>query len=146
MRFARHEISEKKLMDLVPVANVVLLLIFCFLLSWSFVSQPGVEVKLPMTSFQSASQQGRHVVTLKAFNKDEVLIFFNEKSVDASSLKNYLKQAAEKAPGAWITLNADELVSHGVVQQVSAQMMELGFHVTIATQRTAVISHSTGTP
>lgn len=137
MRFPRHQVADQKFIDLIPVANVVLLLIFFFLLTWSFVQQPGIPVKLPFSSYQSASQQGRHVITLKSFNREEVLIFFDEKSVDLNGLKQHLTIAAQEGRGSWLTLNADESVPHGTVQQVIGQMMEMGFNVNIATQRSA---------
>lgn len=137
MRFSRHQVVDRKLVDLIPVANVVLLLIFFFLLTWSFVQQPGIPVKLPSSNYQSASQQGRHVITLKSFNRNEVLIFFDEKSVDLTGLKQHLNLASQEGKGAWMTLNADESVPHGSVQQVIGQMMEKGFNVNIATQRSS---------
>ncbi len=121
-------------LELTPVVNVVMLLIFFFLLSWSFVLQPGVEVRLPVTSFPVASNQGRHVITLKTFGKDDVMLFFDEKSVDETQLKTALDAVAEKFFGDWITLNADESVPQGRLQQVAALAMSRGFHVTVATQ------------
>ena len=135
MRFSRHHIGGSKLVDLVPVANVVLLLIFFFLLSWSFVLQPGIEVRLPETRFRTASQQGRHMITLKLGAKDALILFFDEKSVDLDGLRKRLEVASEKSHGDWITINADHSVSHGDVQQVADMAMQQGFHVTIATQR-----------
>ncbi len=121
-------------LELTPVVNVVMLLIFFFLLSWSFVLQPGVEVRLPVTSFPVASNQGRHVITLKTSGKDDVMLFFDEKSVDETQLKTALDTVAEKFFGDWITLNADESVPQGRLQQVAALAMSRGFHVTVATQ------------
>jgi biopolymer transport protein ExbD len=135
MRFSRHSINQQRVIDLIPVANVILLLMFFFLLSWSFVLQPGVEVKLPSTNFLSASQQGRFTVTLKSTSKEDSLIFFDEKNVSIEEFPALVKQAAEKSRGDWITLNADESVPHGQVQRVVSLLMESGFHVTIATQR-----------
>ncbi len=139
MRLGSHQVVEKRLVDLVPVVNVVLLLTFFFLLSWSFVLQPGVEVRLPSTPLSTTTQQGRHVVTLKPVSRDEVLIFFDDDRVDLEHLRSRLKRSAEESPDEWITLNADESVSHGHVQQVTALAMEFGLHITIAMQRT----HST---
>ncbi|MBI4023959.1 MAG: biopolymer transporter ExbD [Verrucomicrobia bacterium] len=139
MRFPRHNTGEQHLLDLVPVVNVVLLLTFFFLLSWSFVLQPGVEVRLPVTSYPSTSQQGRHIITLKSSTKDDVLMFFDEKSVDRDGLRASIRTASERHFGDWITLNADDSISHGKVQEVAAVAMERGFRVTIATQRTTSV-------
>jgi biopolymer transport protein ExbD len=135
MRFAHHQsVKDQKFMDLVPIVNVVLLLVFFFLLSWSFVLQPGVEVRLPSTPFSSATPQGRHVVTLKMSGSD-VLYFFDEKSVSVEDLMDALRKAAEQNRGDWITLTSDESVSHGRVTQIATEIMQLGFHVTEATQQ-----------
>jgi len=129
----RHQ-REERLVDLIPVVNVVLLLCLFFLLSWSFVRQPGIEVRLPSTSFSSASPQGRHVITLKSTAK-ETQMFFDEERVHENGLRTSLKMASGGKPtGDWITLNVDESVSHGEVQRVAAFAIENGFFVTIATQ------------
>lgn len=137
MRLLRQPASEARFLDLAPVANVVLLLVFFFLLSWSFVLQPGIEVRLPVTSFPGTSQQGRYVISLKAGGGEEPLIFFDEMAVDEEALKAKLAAAAEEHFADWITLNADESVPQGRVQQVVALAMQKGFRVTIATQRPA---------
>lgn len=135
MRLLRSPASETRFLELAPVANVVLLLVFFFLLSWSFVLQPGIEVRLPVTSFPTMSQQGRHVISLKAAGGDEVLMFFDEMAVNEEELKARLAAAAEKHFADWITLNADESVAQGRVQQVASLAMQKGFRVTLATQR-----------
>jgi biopolymer transport protein ExbD len=137
MRFARRTLGDQRPIDLIPVINVVLLLTFFFLLSWSFVLQPGVAVRLPNPGFSGMSQQGCHVITLKNNPQGELLIFFDEKVVTPAELRAALIQASKKNYADWITLNADESVSHGNVQQVVGWAMEQGFKVTIATQRTA---------
>lgn len=137
MRLLRSPASDTRFLELAPVANVVLLLVFFFLLSWSFVLQPGIEVRLPVTSFSTTSQQGRHVISLKAAGGDQVLMFFDEMAVNEEALKAKLAAAAEKNFADWITLNADESVAQGRVQQVAALAMQKGFRVTLATQRPA---------
>jgi biopolymer transport protein ExbD len=135
MRFFNTTISREqpRLLDLVPMVNVVLLLVFFFLLSWSFVLQPGVEVRLPAAGINSVTQQGKHVVTLK-MNGSEVMIYFDETYLKRAEFAERLRLVSEKSPGEWITLNADEAVAHGVVQGIAAQIIHHGFRVTLATQ------------
>ena len=71
MRLNRQLVMEQRPLELTPVVNVIMLLVFFFLLSWSFVLQPGVEVRLPITAFPATSPQGRHVVTLKATSESD---------------------------------------------------------------------------
>ncbi|MCC7518510.1 MAG: biopolymer transporter ExbD [Verrucomicrobiae bacterium] len=135
MRLSRQSASEARFLELAPVANVVLLLIFFFLLSWSFVLQPGIEVRLPVTSFPTTSRQGHYVISLKAAGGGETLMFFDEMAMDEAGLKAKLAEVAEQHFAEWITLNADESVPQGRVQQVAALAMQKGFRVTVATQR-----------
>jgi biopolymer transport protein ExbD len=136
MRFHSHNISQDRRIDFIPILNVILLLMFFFLLSWSFVLQPGIEVKLPSSPVPSATQQGRHVITLKASDQNDVLMFFDEKHVNEEGLRAALKTAAEKNPGDWITLNADEKVPSGRVTQAQMLIIQSGFRVTQAIQWT----------
>ncbi len=139
MRLRSHSVGDQKLVDLIPVVNVVLLLTFFFLLSWSFVLQRGVEVRLPVTNFPSTGPQGRHVITLKYVSQDRVLMLFDEQSVDMDGLRARLMGASDKTHDDWITLNAEDSISHGHVQEVVALALECKFKVTIATQRAAPV-------
>ncbi len=138
MRLRHHNIADQRLIDLVPTVNVVLLLIFFFLLSWSFVEPPGVGVRLGVDNFLIANQQGHHVITLKSITKDNVAILFDEKPVNIEKLREHLKVAAEKNPGDRITLNADDSVSNGLVQQALAMAMEYKFQVTMPTLKPTI--------
>ncbi len=134
MRFSRHQIAEQKLIDLIPVANVILLLMFFFLLSWSFVLQPGIEVRLPILGLPVATPQGQHIITLKSSSKNDFIMFFDEKTVDTEGLKLQLRLASEKNFGEWMTLNAEDSIPHGRVQEVVSFMIDRGFRVTLAVQ------------
>lgn len=140
MRFPRRTIGDQRLIELVPVMNVVLLLLVFFLINWSFVLQPGMPVHLPSTGITTVSPQGRHVITLKsrgAALRDEVDYYFDTQNVDEGGLESCLKrEASATSPGEWITLNADQSVGHGHVVRVASLAMKHGFHVTLATQQT----------
>ena len=135
MRLRNLHVGDQRLVDLVPVVNVVLLLLLFFLLSWSFIHQTGFVIRPPSVDFPAATPQGRHVVTLKA-NGADPLIFLDEKSMDWLALQVQLKILSQKSPGEWITINADDSVSHGHVQRVASWLFEYGFKATTATQRT----------
>ena len=138
MRYKHRNIAEQRLVDLVPIVNVVLLLISFFLMSWSFVLPSGVGVRLGVDNFLIANQQGHHVITLKSIAKDNVAILFNEKIVDFEKLREHLKTAAEKTPGDRITINADDSVPNGLVQQALSLAMEYKFQVTMPTLKPAI--------
>jgi biopolymer transport protein ExbD len=134
MRLIKTAPVDQKWIDLVPVLNVVLLLTFFFLLSWSFVLQPGIEIRLPSSELASANPQGRHVITLK-FVEGTLLIFLDEKKVDEGTLTQNLNAFSASENGEWLTLNADDAVPHGQVQHLATLAIEKGFRVNVATQR-----------
>ncbi len=136
MRFFNLQSADQKLIDLVPIVNIVLLLTFFFLLSWSFVLQPGVEVRLPTTNLSTTYPQSRHMITLKksVAGKEEILLYFDENSVDRETLVADLKTASQKNPGEWITLNADETISYSQVYHVAELVIQFGLRPALGNQ------------
>ncbi len=54
------------LVDVAPVLNVILLLLCFFLLSSSFIMQPGIKVDLPRSAYAEGSPASRLIVAVHA--------------------------------------------------------------------------------
>lgn len=90
------------LVDLAPVVSVVLLLLCFFLLSSSFVLQPGIKVEPPRSAFSAGTPSSRLVVAVtlspqqydadgKALKRDAIL-YFNDQIVTLDGLRAALDQ------------------------------------------------------
>jgi biopolymer transport protein ExbD len=90
------------LVDLAPVLNVILLLLCFFLLSSSFILQPGIKVSLPHSIYAEGSPASRLIVavTLSPQQFDDKgaplprqpVVYFNDQIVTLQGLRAALDQ------------------------------------------------------
>jgi len=102
--------QENKLLTIFSyssLTDIVLLLLIFFLLTSSFVAQPGLKVELPRAEAAEALDEQRVVVTLT--EKGDV--YLNNKSVTMQTLGQHLSSALQKASDQVVVINADRNVS-----------------------------------
>lgn len=130
------------LIDLTPVVNVVLLLLCFFLLSSSFVLQPGIKVDPPRTSIGVGTPASRLIVAVtlspQKFDdkgaplKREPVLYFNDQIVTLDGFR----AALDKLPATRITpsliVKADKEVPLDLITSIINVAHR--FPVVIATQ------------
>jgi biopolymer transport protein ExbD len=122
MRFKRNLTIAKGLMDMTPLIDVVLLLLIFFMLSSSFIFNPGVKVDLPEYTSTESLTRSDMVVTITK----EGLYLYNDNSILLRELQNRFKQAASENPNARLIIKAANEVPHGVVVRVMVMAKEAG--------------------
>ena len=113
--------------------DVVLNLLIFFMLSTSFVTQPGIPVNLPKASskVKSAAQEQR-TITITA---DNTLFLNDQKIQNVQELRDILTMSRQEQQGDLIVVKADESVAHGVVVTVMDIAKTSGFSkIAIATR------------
>lgn len=130
-RYRPERRLSKGLLDAAPLVDVVLLLLLFFIINTSFVLQPGIQIDLPVTSFQSGISYGSLVVTIA----QEGMVFFNDERTTLEGLGPIFMQAAHDDPEAGLLIEADGRVQHGTLVHVYNMATEAGLqHVTLATR------------
>ena len=112
-----HLLEKKKrkvTINITSLIDVVLLLLIFFMLTTSFVEQPGMKLELPETRHAQGEKSGELEISV---TKEEA-VFLNGKQTDIAALEDEIKailpQLAEKS----LTLRADKTVQHGKVVQI----------------------------
>jgi biopolymer transport protein ExbD len=122
MRFKTTLAIATGLMDMTPLIDVVLLLLIFFMLSSSFIFNPGVKVDLPeYTSSESLSESDMVVTITK-----EGLYLYHDDSILLKELHNKFRQAASANPNSRLIIKAAKEVPHGVVVRVMVMAKEAG--------------------
>lgn len=114
--------------DLVPVVTVVLLLLCFFLLSSSFVLQPGIKVDPPRSEFSEGTPSSRLIVAV-AMAPPQVdangsalpphpVLFFNDRIVTLDGLRQQLDQLPVGRGTPALVLKADRNVPLDVVTDI----------------------------
>jgi len=92
MRLKRRAKLEKGLrtLDFTPLIDVVFLLLIFFMLTSSFIFQPGIRINLPKAITSEALGKDNIVITVTAEN----LIYVNSKIATITELGSVLKEAS----------------------------------------------------
>lgn len=128
MRIRAKRTQIKSNVDMTPMLDVVFQLIIFFLVSTTFSVLPGIKMNLPSsTTSEGTSFQG---ITISA--QEDGSLYFNDKQVDYSGLKNELimfdtgKTKKEEFP---VSLEADDEVTNGTVVHIFDVIRESGYTV-----------------
>ena len=130
------------LLDLAPVVSVVLLLLCFFLLSSSFVLQPGIKVEPPRSAFSVGTPSSRLIVAVTLAPqqydvtgkplKREAVLYFNDQIVTLDGLR----AALDQLPPSRITPSLVVKADHEVPLDVITSIIDVAhrFPVVIAAQ------------
>jgi len=134
MRFKRNIKLERTLrtIDIAPLIDVVFLLLIFFMLTSSFIFQPGIRVNLPRAITSDMLSEENAIITITAEN----LIYYNQRLVTLEELSSILKKAASsRLP---VLIKADKKTSLGRIVVVWDLCRQKGVsQVNIATTPTS---------
>ena len=132
MRFRRHMKLEHGLqqIDIAPLIDMVFQLLIFFMLTSSFVMQPGIKINLPKAITSEIVKFEKIEIVVSSEN----VTYFNSKVVSTGELKNLLKQAAKREQP--ILIKADSRASLGRVVEIWDICRDLGItQINIATNQ-----------
>lgn len=91
----------------ISLTDIVLLLLIFFLLTSSFIVQPGIKVKLPKAA--SGQQDDSDKIFLTVTKKEQ--IFLNQKQISRNQLGTELRKLLQKNPEKLVVIRADKDLS-----------------------------------
>lgn len=119
--------------NITSLIDVVLLLLIFFMISTTFVTQPGIRVNLPKAAskVKNISQESNTIVV----TGDNTIYINRQKISDVQELRDRLLALRKEQQGDLIVVKADESVAHGVVVSVMDIAKTSGFsRIAIATR------------
>lgn len=129
-RLKRRTAIQKGQLDVTPLIDVVFQLLIFFMLTSSFVLQPGIQVKLPKALTSEVISSENLVILLTR----QDLLFLNEKPTTLVELAPQIKLAAEDKKT--VLLKADTGASLGRVVELWDLCREAGVpQINIATNQ-----------
>ena len=122
MRFkGRMELEHGlKQIDIAPLIDIVFQLLIFFMLTSSFVMQPGIKVNLPKAITSEVVNQENIEVVVSAEN----VIYLNGKVLTSQELNSLLNQVAKRKQP--ILIKADKRASLGRVVEIWDMCRDLG--------------------
>ena len=130
MKFKRRVFIRKGNLDIAPLVDVIFLLLIFFMLTSSFVFQPGIKVELPRAVTSDVVYEKSVIVYLTG---DEE-IYYNNRIIDLTELRSRLNIAAKK--GKSLLIKSDQSVPLGKIVSVWDMCREEGVaKINIATNQ-----------
>lgn len=132
MRFKKHIELEHGLrpFDIAPLIDIVFQLLIFFMLTSSFIMQPGIKVNLPKAVTSEVVKENNIVIVV---SRDDV-IYVNSKVFTLNELKSYLSRNNNSSRP--ILIKSDKRASLGRVVEVWDLCREIGIsQLNIATDQ-----------
>lgn len=130
MKFKRRTELKKGQIDIAPLVDVVFQLLLFFMLTSSFIFQPGIKVNLP----KAVTSEAIHEKSLVILITSSDLVYLNERAITTTELKSRLRIAAkEKKP---LLIKADRRASLGKIVEIWDMCRDTGLsQINIATSQ-----------
>ena len=132
MRFKRHMELEHglKQIDIAPLIDMVFQLLIFFMLTSSFIMQPGIKVNLP----KAVTSEAVKLENMEVIVSGENVTYLDGKVVTTQELKTKLLQVAKRNQP--ILIKADRRASLGRVVEIWDMCRDLGItQINIATNQ-----------
>lgn len=112
MKFKRRVFLEKGYLDIAPLIDVIFLLLVFFMLTSSFIFQPGIKINLPKALTSEVIQRENLIIIITGDGS----LYINERLIDQEELSSRLKIAAKELKP--ILIKADRTSPLGRVVEV----------------------------
>jgi len=106
--------NNRSFIDMAPMADIVFLLLIFFMLSSSFVVQPGIKIKLPKAVSSEIDLTKIIVIDVTK----EGRIFLNGKNYTLRNLPGVLSEELSRVKEKKVIIKADQNTRHGFVVKI----------------------------
>ncbi len=118
-------------LNITPLIDVVLMLLIFFMISTSFIFQPGIMIRLPRADHSDTTTPRGAGIIITA----EGELYFDQMRSTLDEIERHLMEYPDKSV---VLIKADQSVSHGTVVHVMNHAKNAGF------QRIAIATRSSG--
>jgi biopolymer transport protein ExbD len=110
----RDKSKRKVMINITSLIDVLFLLLIFFMVSSTFLEQPGIKLELPKAQSAVVTEQKDYTL----FVDKEGKMFLNQDEVTTENLGSRLRQVLPDMKEGALILKADQDVSHGVVVRI----------------------------
>jgi len=123
--------KRKVQINITSLIDVLFILLIFFLVTSTFLEQPGMKLELPKAKSANVEKVENMVVYIDADHQ----IFLNDKPVAIDRLENQLKDLITENEDPTLVLRADKSVPHGLVVTAMDLAKQVGFkRLVVATE------------
>ncbi|MGQ9560598.1 MAG: ExbD/TolR family protein [Candidatus Oleimicrobiaceae bacterium] len=138
MRF-RERPRRRVFINITSLIDVLFLLLIFFMVSSTFLEQPGMKLDLPASKSFEVEQQKELIVHIS----QEGQLFLGERPVELDSLKEQLQREMARDRERPLVLKADKAAAHGRVVEVMDVAKQAGVRKIVIATRVAESAEQT---
>jgi biopolymer transport protein ExbD len=127
----RERTRRRVIINITSLIDVLFLLLIFFMVSSTFLEQPGMKLDLPQTSGEELVQQKGYTLFITS---DEAL-YLNEQKISLESIPEQLKRISDEIEASGLILKADEKTRYGFVVEVMDLVKQSGIRKLIIATR-----------
>lgn len=132
MRLRRPRRNAVSLIDAAPMTDMVFQVLLFFIISSSFVVEPGIKIALPESKTAELQADKRVMITV---DKDQK-VFMDDRQIPVDELERQLKLRLPQYADRTVIIRADRSVPHGLVVRImDAAKLAGATKLAIATER-----------
>lgn len=105
---------RKTAINITSLIDVIFMLLLFFMISSTFLEQPGIKLELPAAKTEAVAEPQEYVLTVDRQGG----LFLNRQAVDLDGLEAAIRGVLPKMKDAALVLKADQEISHGLVVRV----------------------------
>jgi biopolymer transport protein ExbD len=118
-----HDKPKRKVqINVTSLIDVLFILLIFFMVSSTFLEQPGMKLELP----KAKSAQVEQIENLIIYIDRRMQIFLNDKPVAVDRLENQLRETIADNESPTLVLRADKEVPHGLVVTIMDVAKQVG--------------------
>jgi biopolymer transport protein ExbD len=118
----RDKSKKRVIINITSLIDVLFLLLIFFIVSSTFLEQPGMKLDLPQTSGQEAVRIEGYTL----FILSDGAIYLNEEQLDVNTLSERLQEIAPEVEERGLIFKADETTRYGLVVEIMDRVKQSG--------------------
>jgi len=105
---------RKVVINITSLIDVIFMLLLFFMITSTFLEQPGIKLELPTAKTSANAQAQEYVLTID--KKGE--LFLNRRPLALTELEAEVRKALPQMKDSALVLKADQEISHGLVVRI----------------------------
>ncbi|NIW78928.1 MAG: hypothetical protein GWN16_05450 [Calditrichae bacterium] len=106
--------QKKVVLNITPLIDVLFILIIFFIVTSTFLEQPGIKLELPEAESAELQKVEKALLTISQDSK----LFFKGEKVTLENLPATLREAMEQSSDKSLIVSADKTIHHGLVVKI----------------------------
>lgn len=124
--------EETGAIDLTPMLDVVFIMLIFFIVTATFIKEPGIEVVRPDAVTAELKPRANILIAISGENK----IWIDKNEVDPRSVKTQIERLFVENPNSTVVIQADNKANIKTVTEVSQAAREVGvLDIAVSTER-----------